>query len=244
MGRVYLIGAGPGDPELLTLKAYKVLKKADVVLFDALVNREVLQFTKPDCLKIYVGKREGKHTIPQEEINDLLYRFAKKYETVVRLKGGDPFIFGRGGEELLSLFYRGVEVEVIPGISSAISAPQSAYIPVTLRGLSSSFAVVTGHPNREVDWKAFSRVNTLVILMGVKNRQKIAKELITAGRDPKEPVAFIEKATTSDQRVIFTNLEELASNPPEVNPPAVMVAGEVVKIGEEVLRKTLKTTNL
>jgi len=244
MGKVYLIGAGPGDPELLTLKAYRILKEADVVLYDALVNKEVLEFTKPDCLKIYVGKRDGKHSLPQGEINELLYGFAKRYDTVVRLKGGDPFVFGRGGEELLFLFNKGVEVEVIPGVSSAICAPQAANIPVTHRGIASSFAVVTGHPNRNIDWNAFSGVDTLVILMGVKNRRKIAKELIKAGRDPKEPVAFVEKATTPEQREVFTNLEELANSPPEVNPPAVMVVGNVVEIGKEILKKNLSEVTL
>ena len=239
MGKVYLVGGGPGDPELLTIKAYRILKEADVVLYDALVSREILKFTKPDCLRIYVGKRDGKHSLPQEEINDLLLRFSKVYDKVVRLKGGDPFVFGRGGEELLFLKEKGVEVEVVPGVTSAVAAPSSAFIPVTHRGLASSFAVVTGHPNRGVDWSAFSKVDTLVILMGVKSRQRIAKELIRAGRNPEEPVAFIEKATTPDQREVFTTLGELAENPPEVETPAVMVVGKVVDLGREVLREAL-----
>ncbi|RLJ70455.1 uroporphyrinogen-III C-methyltransferase [Hydrogenivirga caldilitoris] len=230
MGKVYLVGAGPGDPELLTLKAHRILKEADVVLYDALINREILRFTKPDCLKIYVGKRDGEHSLPQEEINELLYRFSRSYKIVVRLKGGDPFVFGRGGEELLYLREKGVEVEVVPGITSAVAAPSSTSIPVTHRGIASSFAVVTGHPNRGINWENFAKVDTLVILMGVKNRREIAKELIRAGRDPNEPVAFIEKATTPEQREVFTTLRELAQNPPEVNPPAVMVVGEVVEI--------------
>ncbi len=235
MGKVYLVGGGPGDPELLTIKAYRILKEADVVLYDALVSREVLKFTRPDCLRIYVGKRDGKHSLPQEEINHLLLKFSKVYEKVVRLKGGDPFVFGRGGEELLFLREKGVEVEVVPGVTSAVAAPSSAFIPVTQRGMASSFAVVTGHPNRDVDWSAFSKVDTLVILMGVKNRQRIARELIRAGRDPEEPVAFIEKATTPDQREVFTTLGELAQSPPEVSTPAVMVVGKVVDLGREVL---------
>lgn len=230
MGKVCLVGAGPGDPELLTLKAYRILKEADVVLYDALINREILNFTRGDCLRIYVGKRDGKHSLPQEEINELLHRFARSYRIVVRLKGGDPFVFGRGGEELLYLLQKGIEVEVVPGVTSAVAAPSSAFIPVTHRGIASSFAVITGHANRDIDWRAFARIDTLVVLMGVKNRQRIATELINAGRDPNEPVAFIEKATTSEQREVFTTLKELAQNPPEVNPPAVMVVGEVVRI--------------
>ncbi len=235
MGKVYIVGGGPGDPELLTLKAYRVLREADVVLYDALVSKEILEFTKPSCVKIYVGKRDGRHSLPQEEINELLFRFSKVYDTVVRLKGGDPSVFGRGGEELIYLSERGVEVEVVPGVTSAIAGPFSAFIPVTYRGVSSSFAVVTGHPKRDVDWSAFSEVDTLVVLMGVKNRRKIAGELIRAGRDPEEPVAFIERATTQEQREVFTTLRELSENPPEVEPPAVMVVGRVVEIGKKVL---------
>ncbi len=234
MGKVYLVGGGPGDPDLLTIKAYKLLQSADVVLYDALINKDILNITKPDCLKIYVGKRDSRHTLPQEEINELLYKFAGVYDKIVRLKGGDPFVFGRGGEELMFLRERGVEVEVVPGITSAVAAPSSALIPITHREVASSFAVVTGHPNRGINWADFVKVDTLIILMGVKNRQKIAKELIDAGRDPDQPVAFIEKATTTDQREVFTTLRELSQNPPEVNTPAVMVVGEVVGLGNLV----------
>ncbi len=230
MGRVYLVGAGPGDPQLLTLRAYGILKEADVVLYDALVSREVLEFTEPDCLKIYVGKRDGRHALPQEEINELIYKFAGIYDKIVRLKGGDPFVFGRGGEELMFLKERGVEVEVVPGMTSAVAAPSSALIPITHREVASSFAVVTGHPNRGINWADFVKVDTLIILMGVKNKQKIARELIEAGRDPDQPVAFIENATTPHQREVFTTLRELSENPPEVSTPAVMVVGEVVRL--------------
>ena len=231
MGKVYLVGGGPGDPDLLTIKAYKLLQSADVVLYDALINKDILNITRPDCLKIYVGKRDSRHTLPQEEINELLYKFAGVYDKIVRLKGGDPFVFGRGGEELLFLRERGVEVEVVPGITSAVAAPSSALIPITHRELASSFAVITGHPNRGINWADFVKVDTLIILMGVKNRQRIARELIEAGRDPDQPVAFIEKATTTDQREVFTTLRELSQNPPEVKTPAVMVVGEAVKLG-------------
>jgi len=235
MGKVYLVGAGPGDPELLTVKAYRILERADVILYDALVDRRILDITKKDCLRIYVGKRDGRHSILQEEINSLLERFAGIYETVVRLKGGDPFVFGRGGEEFLYLKERGVEVEVVPGLTSAVAAPSSALIPVTHRGVSSAFAVVNGHPNREISWSDYVNVDTLVILMGVKNRQRIAKALIEAGRDPYDPVAFVERASTPNQREVFTTLRELSENPPEVNTPAVMVIGNVVEVGRKLL---------
>ncbi len=239
MGKVYLVGGGPGDPELLTLKAYKLLQTADVILYDALVNADILNLSKPDCLKIYVGKREGRHALPQEEINHLLYKFASVYDKIVRLKGGDPFVFGRGGEELAFLTERGVEVEVVPGISSALAAPASAFIPITHREVASSFVVITGHSNRQINWADFAKVDTIVVLMGVKNRQKIAQELIGAGRDPSEPVAFIERATTPEQREVFTTLRELSQNPPDVNTPAVMVIGNVVKLGKLPLSQLL-----
>ena len=240
MGKVYIVGAGPGDPELLTLKAVKVISNADVILYDRLIGKEVLDFAKPGALLLYVGKEDGKHTIPQEEINDLLYRFSNLYESVVRLKGGDPMVFGRGGEEVLYLAERGVEVEVVPGVSSIYAVPSSAFIPVTHRDCASSFAVVTGHEAvgklKKVEWRAFRDVETLVILMGVKNRQRIARELIEAGRSPEEPVAFIEKGTTPDQRTVVTTLGEVAHSPPPVEPPAVMVVGKVVRIGERISR--------
>ncbi|MDQ7039067.1 MAG: uroporphyrinogen-III C-methyltransferase [Aquificota bacterium] len=234
MGKVYIVGAGPGDPELLTVRAVKILKEADVVLYDRLINEDILSLTRPGCLHIYVGKEDGKHTIPQEEINRLLLYYASLYEKVVRLKGGDPFIFGRGGEEVLFLADQGVPFEVVPGISSFYSVPAYAGIPLTLRGVSSSFAVVTGHEatgkEKKVNWEAFRGVDTLVVLMGVRNRQRIAGDLIKAGRDPDEPVAFVERGTTEDQRTVITTLREVAENPPEVKPPAVMVVGRVVEV--------------
>lgn len=145
MGKVYLVGAGPGDIELLTLKAYRLISSADVILYDRLVNPEVLLLTRPDCELVYVGKEDGKHTIEQEKINELLLQYAHTREIVVRLKGGDPFVFGRGGEEALFLAQHGIDFEIVPGISSAIAVPAYAGIPLTFRGISSSFAVITGH---------------------------------------------------------------------------------------------------
>ena len=240
MGKVYLVGAGPGDPELLTLKALRLIKSADVILYDRLINQEILLFAKPDCELVYVGKEDGKHTIEQEKINELLLKYAHTREVVVRLKGGDPFIFGRGGEEALFLVEHGIEFEVVPGVSSFYSVPAHAGIPITFRGISSSFAVITGHedPRKEksnIDWESLKGINTLIILMGVSRRKEIAKRLIEVGRDPKEPVAFIENGTTERQRVILTDLYELSTNPPEVSPPAIMVVGEVVRLREKLV---------
>ncbi|RLJ70842.1 uroporphyrin-III C-methyltransferase [Hydrogenivirga caldilitoris] len=238
MGKVYLVGAGPGDPELLTLKAVRVISEADVILYDRLIGEEVLNFAKPDCKLIYVGKEDGKHTIPQEEINKLLVYYASTHRNIVRLKGGDPFVFGRGGEEALYLKEHGIPYEVVPGVSSAYSVPAYAGIPLTFRGIASSFAVITGHEctgkEKRVNWRAFGSIDTLVILMGVKNRQRIAKELIEAGRVPDEPVAFIERGTTNEQRTVISTLREVASNPPEVKPPAIMVVGEVVRLQSDI----------
>jgi len=239
MGKVYLVGAGPGDPELLTLKALRLIKSADVILYDRLINQEILLFAKPDCELVYVGKEDGKHTIEQEKINELLLKYAHTREVVVRLKGGDPFIFGRGGEEALFLVEHGIEFEVVPGVSSFYSVPAYAGIPITFRGISSSFAVITGHedPRKErssIDWESLKGINTLIVLMGVSRRKEIARRLIEIGRDPKEPVAFIENGTTERQKVILTDLYELSTNPPEVSPPAIMVVGSVVRLRENL----------
>jgi len=239
MAKVYLVGAGPGDPELLTLKALRLIKSADVILYDRLINQEILLFAKPDCELVYVGKEDGKHTIEQEKINELLLKYAHTREVVVRLKGGDPFIFGRGGEEALFLVEHGIEFEVVPGVSSFYSVPAYAGIPITFRGISSSFAVITGHedPRKErssIDWESLKGINTLIVLMGVSRRKEIARRLIEIGRDPKEPVAFIENGTTERQRVILTDLYELSTNPPEVSPPAIMVVGSVVRLRENL----------
>ena len=238
IGKVYIVGAGPGDPELLTVKAVKVIKKADVILYDRLINPEILSYAKDSCQLVYVGKSDGKHTMEQSKINTLLYFYAKKYPNVVRLKGGDPFVFGRGGEEALYLSEKEVPFEIVPGITSSISAPAYSGIPVTHRGIAASFAVITGHeaPNKKknVDWESLKGIDTLVFLMGVTNRQEIAKKLIEIGRNPEEPVAFIEKGTTEEHRVIESTLKEVAKNPPEVSPPAVFIIGEVVKLRNKI----------
>ncbi len=234
MGKVYIVGAGPGDPELITLKALKVLKKADVVLYDALIDKSVLEFAPPTAIKLYVGKREGRHSFKQEEINELLYKYALVYGNVVRLKGGDPFIFGRGGEEVIYLASRGVEVEVIPGVSSVNASAATALVPLTHRGVSSSFTVITGHEPRKINWECLKSVETLVILMGIKNKEEIATALIKTGRDEKEEVVFVEKATTPEEKVIFSNLKEVSEGKVNVETPAVMIVGKVVSLARKI----------
>lgn len=249
MGKVYIVGAGPGDPELLTLKALKVIKEADVILYDRLIGPGVLSHSKPSCKFVYVGKEDGNHALEQDRINELLLESAREYGVIARLKGGDPFVFGRGGEEIFFLAANGIPFEVVPGVSSVASVPAYAGIPVTHRGLSSCFAVITGHEARDkkktINWEALKGIDTLVFLMGVKNRRDIARKLIEAGRVPEEPAAFIENGTTPEQRLTVTTLGEVATDPPPVSPPAVFLVGEVVRLGEEIqLLSNFNTLNV
>ena len=236
MGKVYLVGAGPGDVDLLTLKAYRLLQNADVVLYDALINPEILNIVPPSAEKIFVGKRAGNHFKTQKEINELIYRYSLLYPTVIRLKGGDPFLFGRGGEELLYLTQRGIEVEVVPGVSSVFGAAASSFVPLTYRGFSSSVTITTGHPLEKLNWESLARSETLVVLMGIKNRQQIAKRLIEFGKSPSEGVVFVENATTSGERIIFSTLEEVAQSPPKVETPALFMVGSTVEVGLKVYK--------
>lgn len=237
MGKVYLVGAGPGDPELLTLKAVRALQEADVILYDRLVGPEVLTFAAPQAERIYVGKEAGEQHLVQEQIMALLVAYARQGKTVVRLKGGDPLVFGRGGEEWQVLRERGVTVELIPGISSAVAVPGRAGIPLTFRGMATAFAVVTGHcqKGRSQDWSRYAGIDTLVILMGVTQRASIAQALIEAGRPPEEPVAFIERGTTPQERVVVTTLAAVAHGRVDVRSPAVFVVGQVVKLREKLV---------
>ncbi|WP_028951225.1 uroporphyrinogen-III C-methyltransferase [Sulfurihydrogenibium subterraneum] len=239
MGKVYIVGAGPGDVELLTLKALKIIQNADVILYDRLVNEEILNFAKKDAQLVYVGKEDGKHTIPQEEINRLLYKYALTYDTVLRLKGGDPFVFGRGSEEALYLSERNIEYEIVPGITSAIAVLAYAGIPVTHRGISSSFRVVTGHeaPDKEnssIDWESMKADETLIFLMGLHNIEKIMKKLIEIGKDSKTPVAVIQSGTTLNQRVVVGTIENIVELSKDLQPPSIIVVGEVVKLREKI----------
>ena len=226
---VYLVGAGPGDPELITLKAINALKKADVVVYDRLANDEILKYAEGAEL-IYVGKKAGSHHKTQDEINQILIKKSKKHEVVVRLKGGDPFVFGRGGEEMLALLGEGIDVEIIPGITSALGVPTSVGLPVTHRGVASSFTVVTGHedPTKDeehVKWD-FS-ADTIVVLMGVGRLDKIAAKMMK-NRHSKTPVCVIERGTTPDQKIITGTLGNITKN--EIKPPAILVVGDVVDL--------------
>jgi uroporphyrin-III C-methyltransferase len=225
---VWLVGAGPGDPDLLTVKAARLLATADVVVHDALVGDGVLALVPSTTELIDVGKRPGR-PIPQELISTLLVTIARDGKRVVRLKGGDPFVFGRGGEEAQALVDAGIPFEVVPGISSAVAAPAAAGVPVTHRGVAASFTVVTGHRRTgepDVDWRALARVGgTVVVLMGVSQRATIAAELIAGGLDPATPVAAVRSATTPDQVTLRCRLDELADA--RVDSPAVLVIGAV-----------------
>ena len=233
---VYLVGAGPGDPDLITVKGIKALKKADVVVYDRLANDEILDYTKNAEL-IYVGKKSGEHYKKQDEINQILVDQAKTHDVVVRLKGGDPFVFGRGGEEMLTLLENGIDVEFIPGVTSAIGVPTSAGLPVTHRGVATSLTVVTGHedptkPNKQVKWNFNS--DTLVILMGVGLLKENIKEIIKY-KDPKTPVCVIENGTMSDQKIITGTLEDITNN--DINTPAIVIVGQVVDVLKEAMLK-------
>lgn len=231
-GKLYLIGAGPGDPDLLTLKAARILGECDVVLYDRLVSQAVLRLARPDAELIYVGKHEGQQDCGQARIFDLIRDHADAGRAVARLKGGDPLIFGRGAEEWRVALESGIEVELIPGISSALAVPGLAGIPLTYRGVAQSFAVVTAHcrEGQTQNWSSYAGIDTLVVLMGVANRTFIAQSLIAAGRSADEPVAFIERGTLPEERVVESSLGAVAAGAVEVQSPAVFVIGQVVPL--------------
>jgi len=230
-GKLYLIGAGPGDADLLTVKAARVLGECDVVLYDRLTTPEVLALARSDAELIYVGKHDGEQEREQARIFELILEHALAGRKVARLKGGDPLVFGRGAEEWEVAVAHGIKVELIPGISAAIAVPGLAGIPLTFREVSRSFAVVTGHwkSGTNMDWAPYAKIDTLVILMGTKQRVSIAESLIAMGRRASEPVAFIEQGSLPDERVVETDLVSVAEGKVEVGGPAVMVVGEVVR---------------
>ncbi len=230
---VFLVGAGPGDPELLTVRAARLLGQADVVVHDRLLDPTVFDLVAPWAELIDVGKRPGAPTDAQARIHDVLIDAAGRADTVVRLKGGDPFVFGRGGEEAQALRAAGIDVQVVPGISSAIAAPGAAGIPVTMRGHASGFTVITGHQDpattQGIDWEAAARLGTtLIVLMGASRSGGIAQHLLDAGMAPDTPVATVESATTAHQRVHRVTLAELPGTP--VRSPAVLVIGSVADL--------------
>ncbi len=237
LGTVYLVGAGPGDPGLLTVKAIRVLERADVVVYDHLVADAILDRIPARAERIYAGKEASSHAMNQEAINALLEERARRGQTVVRLKGGDPFVFGRGGEEAEYLSARGIPFEVVPGVSSALGVPAYAGIPVTHRGVAASLAVVTGRAGPlgeapEVEWARIAGADTVVILMGVANLDHLVERLVGGGRDPRTPAAAIRWGTTAQQHTIVGTLETVAAQVREagLRPPAVLVVGDVVSL--------------
>jgi uroporphyrin-III C-methyltransferase len=224
---VYLVGAGPGDPDLITLKAIKILKKADVVIYDRLANDEILKYAV-DADLIYVGKKAGEHYKTQDEINQILIEEALKHENVVRLKGGDPFVFGRGGEEMLALFEQNISIETVPGVTSAMGVPTSVGLPVTHRGVATSLTIVTGHEDptkneKQVKWDF--KADTLIILMGVGRLEDNTRELMKY-RDPETPVCVIENGTMPNERIITGTLKNIIEK--DVKSPALVIVGNVV----------------
>jgi len=240
VGSVALVGAGPGDPELITVRGLALLRRADVVVYDRLIDRRLLR-EAPRARRIFAGKASGDHAVPQHEINRLLIVHARRGRSVVRLKGGDPFVFGRGGEEAEALAAAAVPFEIVPGVTSAVAAPAYAGIPLTHRDLASSFAVVTGHEcghgRDRVDWaRLATAVDTLVVLMGVAALRGIARELVAHGRAADTPVALIQRATTPSQTIVTGCLDDIAARAraARLEPPVVIVIGHVTALAERL----------
>lgn len=241
-GKVYIVGAGPGRLDLLTIRALEVIKNADVILYDDLIGdvAEFLKETKAELIS--VGKRRGLHKFEQEDINRMLVEFAREGKNVVRLKGGDPFVFGRGGEEAEFLAKEGVDFEYVPGISSAIAVPGCAGIPVTHRRFDPAVVFITGHESRErLNWNALAKLNaTIVVLMGLSNLESICKNLIENGKDAETPVAVIEKGLSKEERVLVGTLKDIAEKvrAEGVSSPAVIVIGKVVELRETLMQSS------
>jgi uroporphyrin-III C-methyltransferase len=233
-GIVYLVGAGPGDPGLITVRGLECLQKADVVVHDRLANPRLLEYASQAKL-IYVGKQPDHHPVPQTRINTILMEEARQGQIVVRLKGGDPFVFGRGGEEAQFLTEAGVPFEIIPGITSAIAVPAYAGIPVTQRGVACSVAFITGHcagsKPLDINWQALIQgVDTLVFLMGVHSLPLIVSSLLEAGCPPEKPIALIEQGTLPEQKIVTGKLADILERSAEIKPPAIIIVGEVVDL--------------
>lgn len=244
IGKVYLVGAGPGDPGLLTIKGKGILELADVVVYDALVSPGILAMINPHAETINAGKRKGRHSLPQNETTELLIAKAQDHAIVVRLKGGDPFVFGRGGEEMADLIKAGIPVEVVPGITAGIAVPAYAGIPVTHRGYSSSVTFVTGHESvgkyrPEVNWRALAQGSeTIVIYMGIHNLQQIIPQLLSADLAPSTPIALIRWGTRPDQEELYGTLDNILDLVEKTGfqAPAVGIIGRVVDFPRENLR--------
>lgn len=238
-GKVYLVGAGPGDPGLMTVRGLRLLRAAHVVVYDQLVNPVLLEEVPVDAERIFVGKQAGHHCIAQTEINDVLINYAQRGYEVVRLKGGDPFVFGRGGEEAEALADADISFEIVPGVSSAVAVPAYAGIPLTHRNYASSFAVVTGHEaiktKSSVDWaKLATAVDTLVILMGLHNLSTIVAKLVAHGRSAETPVAVIHQGTTEQQQTVTGTLADIVVKSAGLKAPALIVVGDVVQLANKL----------
>lgn len=240
-GKAYLVGAGPGRTDLITVRGLSLLREADVVIYDRLIGDDLLREAPPHAEKIFVGKSPAHHSHPQDDTSALIVEQVQAGKQVVRLKGGDPFVFGRGGEEALALAKAALPFEIVPGISSAIAVPAYAGIPVTQREYTTSFAVVTGHespdkPESDIDWYALSKIPTLVILMGARNMQRISQILIEFGRNPHTPAAAIHQGTTHQQRTVHATLTDLSAAiaADGLTPPMVIVVGEVAALADQM----------
>lgn len=239
-GEVYLVGAGPGDPDLLTLRALRLMHKADVVLYDRLVSPEIMLKLRPDAHKIHVGKQRANHSVEQETINQMLVRLAQEGKKVLRLKGGDPFIFGRGGEELETLAEAGVSFQIVPGITAASGCASYAGIPLTHRDYSQSVRFLTGHTKEGsllLDWNALAKEQqTLVFYMGLSGLTVICQELVSHGMDSTTPIALIQQGTTATQKVLTGNLASMPElvGAEEIKAPTIIIVGEVVKLRESL----------
>ncbi|CAM3139008.1 uroporphyrinogen-III C-methyltransferase [Sporolactobacillus spathodeae] len=241
MGKVYLIGAGPGDPELITMKGFRLIQSADVILYDRLVNEALLDYAPKKARRIFCGKAPQSCAYKQEEINDLLVHFSKNFQTIIRLKGGDPFIFGRGGEEAAALALRHIPFEIVPGITAGIGVAAYAGIPVTHRQLASSVAFVTGHSRAggsdQTHWAELAHaVDTLAVYMGIAELPHIVAHLITGGKKPSTPCAVIEWGTTIRQRTVIGTLATISGQvaSQEIANPAMIIVGSVVNLREKI----------
>ncbi len=242
IGKVWLVGAGPGDPELLTLKAHRILQAAQVLVYDRLISPAILDLVPATARRLYVGKRKSNHSVPQADLNDLLTALAKEGLTVVRLKGGDPFVFGRGGEEMLACRAAGVPCEVVPGVSAALAASASAGAPLTHRGLAQAVTFVTGHaaPDEgggfgepDLDWASLARANhTVVVYMGLSTAEVISARLIAAGRAPTTPVLVVENASQPSERRALATLASLPQAAKAFDAPSILIIGETAALAD------------
>jgi uroporphyrinogen III methyltransferase/synthase len=236
MSKVYLVGAGPGDPELITIKGRKALERADCIFYDHLASNALLDFAPASAERVYVGKKKGDHCLPQEEITRLLIEEARRGRTVVRLKGGDPFIFGRGGEEAEALAAAGVPFEVVPGVSTPMGIAAYCGVPLTHRNFTPAVSFVTGHEVERIDWERLGRAETLVIFMGLTNFDRIAAEMMARGRSGETPAMAVRWGTRPDQETLVGTLATLPGliHERRMKPPATIVVGEVVSLREKL----------